>query len=181
MNCLMPVALTSTRTGAPLPDSEPAPAPAKEPSSAEPIVGTPAKELPRPEPVLAKNEGIVEIQGPRPPQEEAVLVPVQNGSVRLGAPVFERADGVWQVRFPIDGPVQLDSFRLQRPPRLALDIKRADLDTHLGAHPAQPPQLARVRIGKRGQGLRLVLDFKGIKVPRYEIETLPDAIQVRLP
>ena len=111
---------------------------------------------------------------------------VAAGPPVLQEPTFEQAGSGWRLTVRASGPVGFKYFRLKKstappaPPRLVIDVKGA---TWTGpsqvASPA--PFVSRIRFGKQPDAIRLVLDFKVGRLPKYAITKGDDALTVRFP
>ncbi len=90
-----------------------------------------------------------------------------------GAEIMELPDGS-QLALDLSGPVKHESFTLENPPRLVVDLKNARLAPRVKGLKLRSADVRSVRTGIRaGVDLRLVLDLQSLM--RSEVQLVPDA------
>jgi len=92
-----------------------------------------------------------------------------------------KRDEVTEVTVTADGIIgDYDTFTLDSPPRLVLDLwglKRVLLKDTV---PADASHVKRIRTGIHPKKIRLVLDVAGTKVPPYRIDKLQNELVIAL-
>ncbi|MHC5224906.1 N-acetylmuramoyl-L-alanine amidase [Ignatzschineria sp. LJL83] len=84
----------------------------------------------------------------------------------VGAGRAESRNGELQVIFPLSQQIKFNSFRLQNPDRLVVDIPNAQLQTKMTSLPISSALVSGVRLGtQQGTDLRIVIDLRQASVP----------------
>lgn len=76
--------------------------------------------------------------------------------------------------FDLSSPVKHKVFMLDNPQRLVLDIEDTKLDLNVDALGLTKGPIQKVRTGKRGDGIRLVLDLDGEKISPKSFQLAPN-------
>lgn len=95
-----------------------------------------------------------------------VLGDFSFASTVVGAGRGETRNGELLVIFPLSQQIKFNSFRLQNPDRLVIDIPNASLQQKMTSLPISSPFVSGVRLGtQQGTDLRIVIDLKQGTVP----------------
>jgi uncharacterized protein (TIGR02266 family) len=134
----------------------------------------------KPDPAPVDKPDVVDKPDPAPVDKPDVVdkAPIAPGPPRVSAPVFTQDAQGWRMELAVNKPTRFKHFTLKNPPRLAVDVLNAHwineskMETPL-------PIVNRIRFGKQPKAARLVLDFKGKKVPKLKIERGKDRLTIR--
>ncbi|PWD80662.1 cell wall hydrolase [Ignatzschineria ureiclastica] len=84
----------------------------------------------------------------------------------VGTGKAEQRNGEMLITFPLSQQIKFNSFRLQNPHRLVIDIPNAQLQRKVTALPISSGVVAGVRLGtQQGTDLRIVVDLNNASVP----------------
>lgn len=84
----------------------------------------------------------------------------------IGTGRAETRNGELLVIFPLSQQIKFNSFRLQSPDRLVIDIPNARLQQKMTSLPITSAFVSGVRLGtQQGTDLRIVIDLKQATVP----------------
>lgn len=84
----------------------------------------------------------------------------------VGTGKAEQRNGEMLITFPLSQQIKFNSFRLQNPHRLVIDIPNAQLQRKVTALPISSGVVAGVRLGtQQGTDLRIVVDLNTASVP----------------
>ena len=140
------------------------PAPTEPPAIAQAkVVPTASKPKPKPPPVKKKALPVKKVELP------VVAVKAVTGPPSVGLPEFEKTSRGWRMTLEATAPVKIKHFRLKNPPRLAVDLYKADYTGDKKRLRSPARFISRVRVGQQPGFVRFVLDFKGKRVPRHRV------------
>ncbi len=84
----------------------------------------------------------------------------------VGTGKAEQRNGEMLITFPLSQQIKFNSFRLQNPDRLVIDIPNAQLQRKVTSLPISSGVVAGVRLGtQQGTDLRIVVDLNNASVP----------------
>jgi len=129
----------------------------------------PAKARPEPVPAVPADPNLVLTR------EDSVEVASPARKLRAISVAGDEEQAV--VRLEADGPI--GSFvltELRNPGRLALDLPGMKSSARHGTEGAGP--LKGVRVARRADGVRVVLDAEGAAMPRYEVQRGPSGLRI---
>lgn len=94
------------------------------------------------------------------------LCQLVSAATTVGAGRSESRNGELVIVFPLSQQIKFNSFRLQNPERLVVDIPNAQLQTKATSLPISSAFVSGVRLGtQQGTDLRIVIDLRQANVP----------------
>ena len=97
---------------------------------------------------------------------------------RLSRPVFRRYKADWIMELVVNGTTRIKHYTLTKPYRLVVDFFQTNWVRETKMRP-KVPFIKRARFGNQPQKARLVLDFRGNKVPSYKVARKDDRIVIQ--
>lgn len=102
-----------------------------------------------------------------------------TGPARIRDFSLARADGETQLELAIEGePERFQSFQLEEPPRVVVDLYGTGLGLDQAEHAVDHPFVDRVRFGEEGNRVRLVLDLR--ERVTHAVEPTSQGLQISL-
>jgi hypothetical protein len=128
--------------------------------------------MPRPRPVRKKTV-VAPLPGKKPGPAAKIELPVVavkvDGPPSVGLPEFEKTAKGWRMVLEASAPVKIRHFKLENPPRLAVDLYQAGYTGARKRLSSPVGFISRVRVGEQPGFVRFVLDFKGERMPRHKV------------
>jgi uncharacterized protein (TIGR02266 family) len=161
---------TKATASAPKTISQPAVTPEPKPEP-KPEVKPEPKPEPKPE---VKPE-------PKPePTPEPKPEPVKT-SKSIGFPEVVQTASGWQMIFEAGSPLKIKHFTLKAPPRLVVDFYGATFTEKSTVKQSSLPFVSKIRVGKKEELIRFVLDFSGSRIPKFQTSKTKNSISITFP